>query len=175
MDFPENLAHLSGAVEAVSAFLGGYAAASTRAAYSSDLKLWICHCDDRRIDPLSGVSRTDIERYARGIERDGLAPATVGRRVGSIAAFYRWCADEQLIGHSPAVNLRRPKRPTEPPRQGMSRTELKDWLDAAEAEGGQTYALACLLAIDALRIGEVCRADVTDLSADRWHHTLPVR
>lgn len=173
MDFPEDLAHLSDAIEAASAFIGGYAAASTQAAYFSDLKLWLRHCDDRRLDPL-GVSRTDIEAYARGLERDGLAPATVGRRIGTIATFYRWCADEQPTGHFPAANLRRPKRPTESPRQGMSHIELKDWLDAAEAEGGQTYALACLLAINALRIGEVCRADVTDLSADRWHHTLAI-
>lgn len=120
MDFPGDLAHLSGAVEAASAFIGGYAAASTRAAYFSDLKLWLRYCDCRRLDPL-GVSRTDIEGYARGMERDGLAGATVGRRIGTIATFYRWCADEQLVGHFPAANLRRPKRSTESPRQGGCR------------------------------------------------------
>ena len=50
----------------------------------------------------------------------------------------------------------------------------EDWLDAAEAEGGHSYALACLLGINGLRIGEVCSTDVTDLSEDRWHHTLSI-
>jgi integrase/recombinase XerD len=51
---------------------------------------------------------------------------------------------------------------------------LKDWLDAAETEGGHPHALACLLAINGLRVGEACGADVTDLAQDRWHHTLTI-
>jgi integrase len=34
--------------------------------------------------------------------------------------------------------------------------------------------LACLLAINGLRINEVCTADVADLSENRWHHTLSI-
>ncbi|MDQ3707846.1 MAG: integrase, partial [Actinomycetota bacterium] len=34
--------------------------------------------------------------------------------------------------------------------------------------------MACLLAINGLRIGEVCHADITDLSENRWHYTLDI-
>jgi integrase len=76
--------------------------------------------------------------------------------------------------HCPALNLRRPRRPSESPRPGLSRTELADWLDAGEQVSGHLYALACLLALNGLRVGEVCAADVIDLAQDRWHHTLTI-
>lgn len=160
--------------EAAAEFVTGYASAQTRHAYSSDLIMWGRYCASRRLDPLSGVVRADVERFAREMEQLGRAPATVGRRLATLGTFYRWCVDERLIDHSPAANIRRPRRSTESPRLGLSRTELKDWLDQAERQGGYTYALACLLAMNGLRIGEICRANIDDLSIDRWHHTLAI-
>ena len=172
MRFPEDLAN-DATGEAVIAFVLGYSSAGTRIAYSGDLAQWLRHCRAQRLEPMA-VRRTDIERYARLLEEQGRAPATVNRRLATICGFYRWCVDEALLTHSPAANIRRPRRLHESPRQGLSRTELKDWLDAAEREGGHTYGLACLLGINGLRIGEVCAADLADLSEDRWHHTLAI-
>ncbi|MDQ3405173.1 MAG: tyrosine-type recombinase/integrase, partial [Actinomycetota bacterium] len=160
--------------EAVLSFVTGYAARRTREAYANDLTLWVRYCHAEALRPLCDVRRTHIERYARSLEEQDRSPSTVGRRLSTIAGFYRWCVDENLVEHSPATNVRRPRRLTESPRAGLTRPELKDWLDAADAEGGQTYALACLLAINGLRIGEICSADITDLSENRWHHTLSI-
>ena len=160
--------------EAVVSFVTGYAARLTRLAYVNDLTLWLRHCDAEGLHPFDDVRRTHIERYARWLEDQQRAPATVGRRLSTIAGFYRWCVDEDLVEHSPAANIRRPRRLSESPRAGLTRPELKDWLDAADAEGGHTYALACLLAINGLRVGEICAADVDDLSENRWHHTLAI-
>lgn len=160
-------------VELVDGYLAGYSSAATRAAYRSDLSLWSAHCRRQDLSPLQ-VRRGDIERYARRLEADGLAAATVNRRLATITGFYRWAADDGLISGNPAANVRRPQRPTQSPRQALSRTEMKDWLDAAESEGGHTYALACLLAINGLRVGEACAIDLDDLAQDRWHHTLTV-
>lgn len=162
------------ATDYIGEFVAGYASAATRTAYRSDLSLWFSHCRHHRHD-LFEVRRADIEGYARHLEARGRAAATVNRRLATITGFYRWAVDEGLVAGNPAGNVRRPRRPTESPRAGLSRTELKDWLDAAEAEGGQTYALACLLAINGLRVGEACGADVADLAEDRWHHTLAIR
>jgi len=162
-----------GAVVQITEFVAGYGSAATRAAYRSDLSLWLAYCRGQCRE-LFEVRRADIEGYARRLEADGLAPATVNRRLATITGFYRWALDEGLVGGNPAGNVRRPRRPSESPRAGLSRTELKDWLDAAEAEGGHPYGLACLLAINGLRVGEACGADVTDLAEDRWHHTLTI-
>jgi integrase/recombinase XerD len=161
------------AVVQITEFVAGYASAATRAAYRSDLSLWSVHCRAQSQE-LFEVRRADIEGYARRLEADGLAPATINRRLATITGFYRWALDEGLVMANPAGNVRRPRRPSESPRAGLARTELKDWLNAAEGEGGHPYALACLLAINGLRVGEACGADVTDLAEDRWHHTLTI-
>lgn len=161
------------AVPHVNEFVAGYASAATRAAYASDLSLWLTHCHGQSCR-LFEVRRADIEGYARQLEAQGLAPATVNRRLATITGFYRWALDEGLVTGNPAGNVRRPRRPSDSPRAALSRTELKDWLDAAEAEAGHVYALACLLAINGLRVGEACGADVDDLAEDRWRHTLAI-
>ena len=80
--------------EAVVSFITGYAARLTRLAYANDLTLWARHCREQGLQPLVDVRRTHIERYARALEEQDRAPATVGRRLSTIAGFYRWCVDE---------------------------------------------------------------------------------
>ena len=117
--------------EAVISFITGYAARLTRLAYANDLTLWARHCREQGLPPLLDVRRTHIERYARSLEEQDRAPATVGRRLSTIAGFYRWCVDEGIVEPSPATNVRRPRCLAESPRAGLTRPELKDWLDAA--------------------------------------------
>lgn len=138
------------AVAHIIEFVAGYAWPATRTAYQSDLSLWAAHCQWHGLGLLE-VRRGDIESYARHLEVEGLAPATVNRRLATITGFYRWALDEGLVTGNPAGNVRRSRRPSESPRAGLSRTKLKDWLDAAEVEGGHPYALACLLAINGAR------------------------
>ncbi|MDQ3707847.1 MAG: site-specific integrase [Actinomycetota bacterium] len=96
--------------DAVVSFVTGYAARLTHVAYANDLNLWLDYCASNDIEPLTAVRRTHIERYARHLEELGRAPATVGRRLSTIAGFYRWCVDETLLEHTPAANVRRPRR-----------------------------------------------------------------
>ena len=120
---------------AVESYLAGYSSAATVAAYRCDLALWHRYCDHHALDPLGDVVRADLERYARHLEHEGRAPATVARRLATLVGFYRRCADEHLIAHCPVLNLRRPRRPAESPRLGLSRTELADWLVVGEQVG----------------------------------------
>jgi integrase/recombinase XerD len=108
------------------------------------------------------------------MEHDGLSMATVSRRLTGVACWYAWMVDEGYVSANPTTRVRRPKVSTESTRTWLGRLELADWLAAAEAIGGYDHALACLLAINALRVGEVCRADVLDLSSDRHHRTLQI-
>jgi integrase/recombinase XerD len=67
------------------------------------------------------------------------------------------------------------REPAESTGQGLSRHEVTDWLDAAEARRGSVYPCACLLALNGLRVGELCAANVDDLGESTWHHTLTLR
>jgi integrase/recombinase XerD len=49
----------------------------------------------------------DIECFARDLEALGRARATITRRLSTIAGFYRYAVEEELLDHSPAAHIRR--------------------------------------------------------------------
>jgi site-specific recombinase XerD len=48
--------------------------------------------------------RADIECFARDLEARGRAGATVTRRLCTIAGFYKYAVEEELLEHSPAAH-----------------------------------------------------------------------
>ncbi len=51
---------------------------------------------------------------------------------------------------------------------------LLDLLAAAEDEGGDAYAMTCLLGLNGLRVSGACNAIVTDLCGRRYQPTLRI-
>ena len=116
-------------VIALAGFLAGYGG-RTREAYALDLRQFFAWCSDRQLR-LFDAHRADIELYARDLEEHGRAKATIGRRLSTIAGFYRYAAEEGLIEHSPAVHVRRPRLDYESHAVGLDRNELGAFLVAA--------------------------------------------
>jgi len=56
---------------------------------------------------LFSVRRADIESFARDLESQGWARATVTRRLCTIAGFCKCAVEEELLDHSPAAHVRR--------------------------------------------------------------------
>jgi integrase/recombinase XerD len=92
---------------ALAGFLAGYRGL-TRDAYTLDLRQFTAWCRTRSL-PLFAVRRADIETCARELEAKGRARATVTRRLCTIAGFYRYAVEEELLEHSPAAHVRRPR------------------------------------------------------------------
>ena len=90
----------------VAGFLAGYTE-NTLMAYQQDLRIFVSWCRNKEL-PLLEVRRAHIELFARFQEAAGMARATIARRLSTVASFYRYCVEEELIGLSPAVNVRRP-------------------------------------------------------------------
>ena len=97
----------SPACVAVAGFLAGYSG-RTREAYALDVRMFGYWCTERQVD-LFAVSRAHIELYARWLEEQGRARATIARRLSTIVSYYRYAEEEHLIAQSPAVHVRRPK------------------------------------------------------------------
>jgi integrase/recombinase XerD len=95
------------------------------------------------------------------------------RRVATLSSWFRWLEDEDLTVGNPAARIRRPQRHPRP-QPWLNRNELTDLLAAAEDEGGDAYALVCLLGLNGLRVSEACNADVTDLGGPRYQPTLQI-
>lgn len=155
------------------AWLAGYRSLATRNAYRSDLRKWLAYCEQHDLDPLA-IRRSHVELFARQLEADGGAASSVARRLSALSSWYGWLLDEGFISTTPTARLRRPSVSSESNRTWLARHELADWLAAAEQLGGYSYALACLLAINALRVGEACGANIRDIDSDRHHHTLRI-
>jgi hypothetical protein len=94
---------------ALAGLLAGYRGL-TREACALDLRQVTAWCQARSLPPLS-VRRADIETFARELEARGRARATVTRRLCTIAGFYRYAVEEELLDHSPAAHARRPRQP----------------------------------------------------------------
>ena len=158
--------------QAIAGFLAGYGDA-TRGAYSLDLRQWLGWCSSHDLRVFE-VKRAHIELFARSLEHHGKARATVARRLSTIAGFYRYCVEEQLIPVSPAVHVRRPRLNYASNATGLDRNELGMFLVQAGLAGGRDHALACLLALNGLRISEALNADIGHLGMERGHRTLTI-
>ncbi len=157
---------------AVGGFLAGYAGA-TRTSYATDLRIFAAWCRQADLG-LFTVRRSHLELFGRWMEESGRMRSTVARRLSTLASFYRYCEQEQLIDRKPALNVRRPKVDYESRTLGLDRNELGAFLVQAGLSSPRDHALASLLALNGLRISEALGADVEDLDFERGHRTLKI-
>jgi integrase/recombinase XerD len=103
-------------------FLAGYRS-QTREAYTLDLRQFTGWCRAR---------------------------ATVTRRLCTIAGFYKYAVEEELLDHSPAAHVRR--LDYESHATALDRNELGALLVAAGLGPSAEHALISLLALNGLRV-----------------------
>ena len=157
---------------ALAGFLAGYRGL-TREAYALDLRQFTNWCRVRSL-ALFAVRRADIESFASELEVTGRARATVTRRLSTIAGFYKYAVEEELLDHSPAAHVRRPRLDYESHATGLDRNELGAMLVAAGSGPSGDHALISLLALNGLRVSEAAGADIGALGHERGHRTLVI-
>jgi integrase len=153
-------------------FLAGYSGL-TRQAYELDLRQYASWCQSHQLR-LFAARRADIECFARDLEARGRARATIIRRLCTVAGFYRYAVEEDLLDHSPAAHVRRPRLDYESHATGLDRNELGALLVAAGLGPPGEHALISLLALNGLRVSEAVGADIEALGIERGHRTLVV-
>jgi integrase/recombinase XerD len=157
---------------ALARFLAGYRGL-TREAYALDLRQSTTWCRALSLN-LSAVRRAGIEGFARELEAKGRARATVTRRLCTIAGFYKYAVEEELLEHSPAAHVRRPRVDYESHAVALDRNELGALLVAAGLGPPAEHALISLLALNGLRVSEATGADIDHLGLERGHRTLTI-
>ena len=157
---------------ALAGFLAGYSGL-TRQAYELDLRQYATWCQTRHL-ALFSARRADIECFARDLEARGRARATITRRLCTIAGLYRYTVEEELLDHSPAVHVRRPRLDYESHATALDRNELGALLVAAGLGPAAEHALISLLALNGLRVSEANGADIEAMRIERGHRTLVI-
>jgi len=157
---------------ALAGYLAGYRGL-TREAYTLDLRQFTTWCRSCSLSPFS-VRRADIESFARQLQANGQARATVTRRLSTIAGFYKYAVEEELLDHSPAAHVRRPRVDYESHAVALDRNELGALLVAAGLGSPVEHALISLLALNGLRVSEATGADIEHLGLERGHRTLTI-
>ena len=157
---------------ALAGYLAGYSGL-TRQAYELDLRQYASWCQQHHLR-LFGARRADIECFARDLEARGRARATVTRRLCTIAGFYRYAVEEELLDHSPAAHVRRPRLDYESHAAALDRNEVGALLVAVGLGPPAEHALISLLALNGLRVSEATGADIEALGIERGHRTLVV-
>jgi site-specific recombinase XerD len=157
---------------ALAGFLAGYSGL-TRQAYELDLRQYAGWCQRHQLR-LFAARRADIECFARDLEARGRARATITRRLCTVAGFYRYAVEEDLLDHSPAAHVRRPRLDYESHATALDRNELGALLVAAGLGPPSEHALISLLALNGLRVSEAVGADIEALGIERGHRTLVV-
>jgi len=157
---------------ALAGFLAGYSGL-TRAAYELDLRQYATWCQQHQLR-LFAARRADIECFARDLEARGRARATITRRLCTVAGFYRYAVEEELLDHSPAAHVRRPQLDYESHAAGLDRNELGALLVAAGLGPPDEHALMSVLALNGLRVSEATGTNIEALGVERGHRTLVI-
>lgn len=157
------------------AFVASYSSPGTRQAYAdpaASVVRLVCPAPSRTSARGPPPSRGALRARPRGA-RD-LAATTVALKLVVVTGFYRYCVEAQLLAHSPAAHVRRPRICQESARLGLDRSELGAYLVQAGLAGGNDHVLACLLALNALRGSEACSAELSDLALANGHRTVRI-
>ena len=135
----------------------------TREAYALDLRQFTTWCRAHSLN-LFAVRRADIEGFARDLEERGRARATVTRRLCTIAGFYKYAVEEELLEHPPAAHVRGPRVGYESHAVALDRNEPGALLVAAGLGPLPEHALISLLALNGLRVSEATGADIEHMA-----------
>jgi site-specific recombinase XerD len=154
-------------------FLARYREDTLRA-YRQDLKAFLRWCIEHDLQPLR-VGRPHLELYVRWMEKHGYAPATISRRFGTVAGFYRFAAIDGFLPTDPSAAVTRPHVPWEGQRRTVLHPlEYAALLTAARGDGPPSHALVALLGMIGLRVSEACRIDVTDLRQQSGYELVSI-
>ena len=155
---------------ALAGFLAGYSGL-TRQAYALDLRQFTAWCRQRQLR-LFAVRRADIESSARDLETAGRGPGDHHPQAVR-AGLYKYAVEEDLLDHSQAAHVRRPRLDYQSHATGPDRNQVGALL-AAGLGAAAEHAPLSLLALNGLRVSEATGADIEALGTERGHRTLAI-
>lgn len=154
---------------AVAGFLDACRSSNTRSAYRTDLGHVAAWCRDRGALDLLTIDAADVARYRTECELAGASPATVARRLSALTSFGAYAAangDEPAL--DVAAEVARPIVESTSSAELLTDADAEALLAAADRISRRSAVLVRLLMLEGLKVGDVIRADASDV-----HGRLP--
>jgi integrase/recombinase XerC/integrase/recombinase XerD len=101
----------------------------TRRAYGVDLGQFVEWAGERAPGE---IRHRDVRRYAAGLSSEGMAPATVARKLAAVRGLYGFLVRTERVGQNPADLVSSPKREEKLPRV-LSAGQVRDLLERIPA------------------------------------------
>jgi integrase/recombinase XerD len=159
---------------AVSIWLAARDSPHTKDAYRRDFGAWAAWCKASRA-PVADARRADTDAWRGQLAADGLAPATIARRLSAVSSFYSYWLAEEVVTRNPAANAVRPKIAAEPGSISLTRAQASMLLAHIDGLADlRPSVIFRLLAETGMRVGELCSARAGDLAMSGGHHVLAV-
>lgn len=165
-------------VDLVLAWLRAYEETNTQEAYRRDVQQfcqWLADSHPGEPVDLLTVDREQVDKYARHLSgQRGFKPATVARKLATLASLYAYAVADRRMPHSPLEHVRRPKVSKDGKTRGLTVPELLALLDAAAAAGDRDFALVNMLIITAARMSEVVSIRIETIRPEGHHWVVPI-
>jgi hypothetical protein len=121
------------------------------------------------LSDLHVTSKASPGNWKQGAGPRGCHPPAVHHR-----RIYKYTVEEELLEHSPAAHVRRPRVDYESHAAALDRNELGALLVAAGLRPPIEHALISLLALNGMRVSEATGAGIEHLDLERGHRTLTI-
>ena len=143
----------------------------TRRAYQGDLRAFMAFTGIVQPEEFRTVTRAHILAWRAELERQGLAGATIRRKLAALASLYDYLCECNAVLHNPVRGARRPKAETSESRTpALGDAQARRLLGAPPADtlkGKRDRAILSVLLYHGLRREELTKLRVKDFNQER--------
>lgn len=133
--------------------------------YTGDIQGFLDFLGNNGVDSLDKVSRSTMRLYLGWLHEQGIARASISRKLSALRSFYRYLARENLVDAEPLSTLSSPKLekrlPTFLTHEEMAR--LIEAPDTSTPQGLRDRAILELLYAAGVRVSEIVALDLKDI------------
>lgn len=145
--------------------------AQTRRAYKNDLKAFMAFTGIQQPQEFRAVTRGHVLAWRADLEQQGLAGATIRRKLAALASLFDYLCEANAVTHNPVKGVKRPKvESNEGKTPALGDAQARALLAAPASDtlkGKRDRAILSLLLYHALRREELTKLRVKDFSQER--------
>ncbi len=139
-------------------------------AYTKDIEQFLDFCKEVKKKDLNLIESSDIEAFIEDRKKKGYTLKSVSRKLNSIKTFFRFAIDQKHIGDNPSTTISHPKLESHIPRV-LTTQEYRSLRDVCRKDQ-RLYSIVELLIQTGMKIGELCRLDLDDIT---YKNGVPVK